>query len=154
MTRGRIAATYGRFSGIHQVAPVCTPPNTCFLGPTRVRPQTASRLVQPFFHSSPQSVPILYNGSHLPPLKIPPSHKGVNSHLNMVPWAHQSPQPKRHLDRFSLFPGFASVTDRQTDIPCYSLYNSRLHLRTYVVLQCGLIIPKTDLRVNVQLNCL
>jgi len=23
--------------------------------------------------------------------------------LYMVPWAHPSPQPKRHLDRFSLF---------------------------------------------------
>ena len=27
---------HGRFSGIRQVAPVCTPPNTCFLGPTGV----------------------------------------------------------------------------------------------------------------------
>jgi len=24
------------FGGIRQVAPVCTPPNTCLLGPTRV----------------------------------------------------------------------------------------------------------------------
>jgi len=33
----------------------------------------------------------------------------------MVPWAHLSPQPKRHLDRFRLFAGLTSVTDRQTD---------------------------------------
>jgi len=31
----RIAAR-GRFSGIRQVAPVCTPPNTCFIGLTGV----------------------------------------------------------------------------------------------------------------------
>jgi len=33
---GRIAAAHGQFSGIRQVVSVCTPPNTCFLGPTRV----------------------------------------------------------------------------------------------------------------------
>jgi len=33
-TAGRIAAARGRFSSIRQVAPVCTPPNTWFLGPT------------------------------------------------------------------------------------------------------------------------
>jgi len=34
--KGRIIAAHGRFSGIRRVAPVCTPPNTCFLRPTRV----------------------------------------------------------------------------------------------------------------------
>ena len=34
---GRIAAAHGRFSGIRQVAPVCTRANTCFLGPTQVQ---------------------------------------------------------------------------------------------------------------------
>jgi len=32
----RIAAEHGRFSRIRQVAQMCTPSNTCFLGPTRV----------------------------------------------------------------------------------------------------------------------
>ena len=36
LTTGRIAAAQRRFNGICQVAPVCTPPDTCFLGPTRV----------------------------------------------------------------------------------------------------------------------
>ena len=35
-TTSRIAATRGRFAVIRQVAPMYTPPNTCFLGPTRV----------------------------------------------------------------------------------------------------------------------
>jgi len=34
--KGRIAAAYGRFSGSRQVEPVCTEPNTFFLGPTRL----------------------------------------------------------------------------------------------------------------------
>jgi len=37
LTTGRIASANVRSSGIHQVAPVRTPPNTCLLGPTRVR---------------------------------------------------------------------------------------------------------------------
>jgi len=37
LTTGRIAAAHGRLNGIRQVAPLCTPPNTCFLGPTRVQ---------------------------------------------------------------------------------------------------------------------
>jgi len=36
LTTGRIAAAHEQFSGIRQVAPVRTSPNTCFLGPTRV----------------------------------------------------------------------------------------------------------------------
>jgi len=39
----------------------------------------------------------------------------------------------------AVFAGFMSVTDRPTDRPCYSVCNSRPHLRTYyVVLRCGL----------------
>jgi len=34
LTRGLIATTHGWFSHIHQVVPMCTPSNTCFLGPT------------------------------------------------------------------------------------------------------------------------
>jgi len=30
--KGRIAASCGQFSRIHQVAPMCTQSNTCFLG--------------------------------------------------------------------------------------------------------------------------
>jgi len=32
----------------------------------------------------------------------------------MVPWAHLSPQPKRHLDQFSGFAGLMIVSDQQT----------------------------------------
>ena len=48
LTTGRIAAAYGRFIGICQVSPVCTPPNTCFFGPPEFTTQTVSQSIQPF----------------------------------------------------------------------------------------------------------
>jgi len=41
------------------------------LGPSKSSTQTASQLVQPFLHSSPQCVPILYNGLPLLRSKLP-----------------------------------------------------------------------------------
>jgi len=38
----------------------------------------------------------------------------------MLPWVHPTPQPKRHLDRFSRFAGLTTVlwqTGRPTDRP-------------------------------------
>jgi len=54
-----------------------------------------------------------------------------------VSLAQPSPQPKRHLDRFSRFAGLMIVTDRPTDRPRYSVCNNRPHLRS---LRCGVII--------------
>jgi len=44
-----------------------------FLGPYKLITQTASRSVRPFLHSSPPSIPVLYNGTPLFQ-KMPPSH--------------------------------------------------------------------------------
>jgi len=47
------------------------------------------------------------------PSKIAPSHMGdLEPHLIHGSWAHASPQPKRHLNRFSRFYG-AHDRDRQ-----------------------------------------
>jgi len=48
----------------------------------------------------------------------------------MVPSAHPSPYPKRHLDRFSRFAGLTIATDRPTDRhrPRYSVRSNRPHL--------------------------
>jgi len=76
-TTGHIAAAHGRFSGIRQVTPVCTVHLHLIhasLGPLESKYQTASRLVQPFVHSSWQRVAILFNGPPLFSLKISPSH--------------------------------------------------------------------------------
>jgi len=58
VTTGCMGAAHGGFIGICQVAPVCIPPNTCFLGPPESTTETASRSVQPFLHSSGQGVAI------------------------------------------------------------------------------------------------
>ena len=47
----------------------------------------------------------------------------------MVPWAHPSPQPKRHLDRFSSFAELTnSVTDRPTDHSTQSVTIGRIYV--------------------------
>jgi len=51
----------------------------------------------------------------------------VDPTLYMLPWAHPSPQPKRHLDRFSRFRR-AYDCDRPTDRPRYSVCSNRPHL--------------------------
>ena len=37
------------------------------------------------------------------PYEIVPQHPWTRSSSNTIPWAHSSPKPKRHLDRFSRF---------------------------------------------------
>jgi len=67
LTTGCIAATHGEFTTVH--------PHLihALLSPAKFKSQTASQSVQLFLRSSPQSVPILYNGppSPSPPLKLP-----------------------------------------------------------------------------------
>ena len=65
--------------------------NACFLSQPESTTQTASRSVQPFLHSSRQSVSTLYNGPPLP-LKIAPSHGASGRHTLYNFGAHPSPQ--------------------------------------------------------------
>jgi len=76
----------------------------------------------------------------------------------MVPWAHQSPQPERNLDRFSHFcraHNRGIQTDRQTDRPHYSVCNNRQHLHN-VLLWCGLstacMVVQAVVKANSQSN--
>jgi len=49
----------------------------------------------------------------------------------MILWAHPSPQPKGHLDRFSRVEGLTTLTDRQRDRQTTLLgINNRPRLRT------------------------
>jgi len=50
------AVEYGRLNRIRQVAPMCTPCNTCFLGPTRVHNRNGISVGSAVFDSSRQSV--------------------------------------------------------------------------------------------------
>jgi len=64
LTKGRIATAHGRYAS---------------LDPPESISQTAARSVQPFLHSSRQTVPLLYNGQPFSP-KIAPSHTGSGLH--------------------------------------------------------------------------
>ena len=81
------------FAMWRQCAPVCNS-NTSLGSP------------EPFLHSSLQRVPMLYNGP--PPGSTPKiAHSSGKSGPDlidyMVPLAHPSPQPKRHIDPLSRF---------------------------------------------------
>ena len=71
MTTGCMGAAHGGFIGICQVAPVCIPPNTCFLGPPESTTETASRSVQPFLHGSRVRVSLGISGHGLSPQNCP-----------------------------------------------------------------------------------
>ena len=109
------------------------------LGLPESKSQTASRSVQPFLHSSPQSVPILYNGPCLPPHNCPFSWEDLNPHP-----IHGSFGPcTRVLNQNGISIGsavFARLTnateviqtDRQTDRPRCSVYITigRIYVRS------------------------
>jgi len=105
------------------------------LGSSECKSQKAARLIQPFLHSSWQSVAILYNGPPLP-LKIAASHGGSwppsNAWFLGPARAHNSNSIWIGSAVFWLS-GFcrAHNCDRQTDRLHYSVCNNRLHLRMY-----------------------
>jgi len=74
-------------------------------------------------------------------LEIAPSRVRICTLIQyMVPWAHPSPHPKRHLNQFICFcraHGCGRQTDRLTDRPRYSICSNRLHTTS---LRCSLII--------------
>jgi len=86
------------------------------LGPLEPKTQTKSQLLQPFLHSSLQSVPILRHGPPLPPQNCPFLWEGAicGPYLIHGSFGPPSPQPKRHLDQFSHFCR-AHYCDRHTD---------------------------------------
>jgi len=104
------------------------PSNTCFLGPTRVnnpngisiRPATLAQL-------NVVSSGIL---GHVLSLKIAPWYGGSGPHLIRGSWTFPSPQPKRHVDRFSRFAGLTTVTNRPTDHATRSVTIGRIYVRS------------------------
>ena len=115
LTTGRIATTHGRFNGIRQVAPVCTIPNTCFLGPTQVQiPNGISISSAVFAQLTAECRYTLQWAAPSPPSKLPIPLEGSGPQ-HVVLWAHPSPQPKLHLNRFSRFCRAHYCNDRLTD---------------------------------------
>jgi len=73
------------------------------LGSPNSTSQTASRSVQPSLHSSRQCRYILQWLPLFPPYNCPFLWGIWTPIQHTIPWAHPSPQPKRHLDSFSRF---------------------------------------------------
>jgi len=82
LTTGRIAAAHGRFSGIRQMAPICTQPNTWFLGLTRVQiPNDIALGSAVFAQLAAEGHYTLQRA----PLKLPPPSMGdLNHHLTRL----------------------------------------------------------------------
>ena len=90
------------------------PPNAFFFGPNRVHNQNGISIGSAVLHSSPHSVPVLYNGPALPLSKLP---------LPMGAWTPSNTWflgPTRVLNPISIgsavFAGLTTVTDRQTTL--------------------------------------
>jgi len=79
--------------------------------------QTASRLVQPFLHSSRQRVIVLYSGPPLPPpLKIATSHGGSGPPSNTCFLGSTRVHVPNAISTGSaVFAGLTTVTHQQTD---------------------------------------
>jgi len=104
------------------------------LGQSKPTTQTASLLVQ-LFYTDDHSVPILYNGSSLPPLKTAPSHEGMLTpsntwFLGSIPVLNQNISVSQlpFLQGWGLTTVTDQQTDRPTDRPHYSVCNNRPHL--------------------------
>jgi len=82
------------------MAPVWTPPNTCFTGPTWFHNPNASQSVQPLLHSSRQRVAILYNGPPPFSFKIAPSMKPHLIHGSLGPPKSSTQTTSRSLQLF------------------------------------------------------
>jgi len=80
-----IAAAHGRFNGIRQVVPLCTPPNSCFLRPTRVQIRNGIWIGSAVFLHLTAECPYIKSiytlGRPYSLLKIVRVHGGSRTHL-------------------------------------------------------------------------
>jgi len=76
--------------------------NLCFLRPTRVHNPNSKFNRFSCFHTGDLRVSLHFTmGAHFP--QNCPFPRGIWTPSNMIPWAHPSPQTKRHLYQFSRF---------------------------------------------------
>jgi len=79
------------------------PPPNMFLGPPEYISKMAFRSHKPSLCSWPYLLPILYNGERHVPQKLPLPLGDRVHNLIYISMGPPSPQPKRHLDKFSRF---------------------------------------------------
>ena len=96
--------------------------------------QTASRLVQPFLHSSQRSTNTL-KWAAPSPSKLSLCMGDLHRHLIHGSLRPLSPQPKQHLDRFSCLAGLTTVTDQLTD-----------HASPFITMGCVCVVLQCSLK--------
>jgi len=126
LRKGRVTAAHGLFSRICQMEPMFTPSMLPWAHLSS-RPKWHLDWISPFCAAHSRES-LYYTLAALSPLKIAASHWESGPPSDMVPWAHSSPESKRHLNRFGHFCR-AYECDRPTDWPHYQS-NNRLHLRS------------------------
>ena len=113
--KGSIAAACERLLNyIHQVAPVCTPPNACFHGPTRVHDPNGSHSA--IFAQLTTEYPYTSQRTAPPTSKLPFPMGDLDPHLiygSLGPPKFSTQMASRSVKPF--FAGLTTVTDWQTD---------------------------------------
>jgi len=126
---------------------IWTPYNTCSLASTRVHIPNDISIGSAGFAQLTAESAYAYNGPSLFPSQNCPFTRGIWTTSDNGSLAHRSPQPKRHLRRFSRFCG-SQDRDRPTDKPTDHATQSVKIGRIYVVLRCGLIIFTHDRNIK------
>ena len=106
----KVDAACGWFSGIRQVAPVCTPSNTCFLGSTRVQIPNCIWICSAVFAQLTAERPCTLQWAAPSPSKL--SGSPSNTWFLGPTGVHN---PNGFSIRSAIFAGLTSVTDRPTD---------------------------------------
>jgi len=88
----------------------------CFLRPTGVHNPNGKSIGSAVFAQVTVECSYTLQWAAPSPSKLLLRMGDLDAHLNHGSWAHPSPQPKRHLDRFSRF-CMAHECDRPTDRP-------------------------------------
>jgi len=113
LTQGHIAAARGRFSCIHQVVPMCTPSNTCFLGPTWVHIPNCISVSSAVFAQFMAESPCTLQWAGAFHVKIACSHWGQPPNMCFL-WPTQVHNPNGISIGSAIFAGL-KIFDRPTD---------------------------------------
>ena len=129
---------------IRQVVPVCTACSTPQLAPA---PNQCCPLLSRFKYINGRTCPGMFWDSPFSPSKLSLHVRDLDSHLIVVPWAHQSRVHIPDRDGISMgsgvFAGLTIVTDRQTGRPTEYASRSQsvaIASTSYCDLRCSLII--------------
>ena len=123
----KAASPYGRFSRIRQVASMCSPSSTCFLGLTQVHIANSISIPSAVFaqHTADCSYTLQWAAPF--PLKVAPLHWRIwTPHLIHGLLAHPN------VNRFS---GFCRAHNHEepTDRPRYSVTTGRIYVHSTVI---------------------